>query len=138
MRPVKEEAGGRPVDAFGAEFDRVMADRRAEADEFYAELTPKKATADEAMVMRQAFSGMLWSKQLFYYDVTRWLDGDPTAADAAVPAAERAQQSLAKFQRLRHHVDAGQMGVSVVCRVGPRIPLRARWRMWTRRSPSIS
>ena len=27
--------------------------------------------------MRQAFAGMLWSKQLFYYDVTRWLDGDP-------------------------------------------------------------
>jgi hypothetical protein len=29
------------------------------------------------MVMRQAFAGMLWSKQLFYYDVARWLDGDP-------------------------------------------------------------
>ena len=55
-----------------------MADRRAEADEFYTELTPRQATADEAMVMRQAFSGMLWSKQLFYYDVARWLDGDPT------------------------------------------------------------
>ena len=55
-----------------------MAARKAEADEFYAELTPREATADEAMVMRQAFGGMLWSKQLFYYDVTRWLDGDPT------------------------------------------------------------
>ena len=54
-----------------------MAARRAEADEFYAELTPGTATADEAMVMRQAFGGMLWSKQLFYYDVARWLDGDP-------------------------------------------------------------
>ena len=28
--------------------------------------------------MRQAFAGMLWSKQLYYYDVARWLDGDPT------------------------------------------------------------
>ena len=55
-----------------------MATRRAEADEFYAELTPEAASADEAMVMRQAFGGMLWSKQLFYYDVTRWLDGDRT------------------------------------------------------------
>ena len=54
-----------------------MAQRRAEADEFYAELTPETASADEAMVMRQAFAGLLWSKQLFYYDVTRWLDGDP-------------------------------------------------------------
>jgi hypothetical protein len=63
--------------AFGAGFDREMAARRAEADEFYAELTPRSATADEAMVMRQAFAGLLWSKQLFYYDVKRWLDGDP-------------------------------------------------------------
>jgi hypothetical protein len=64
--------------ALGGDFDRVMAIRRAEADEFYSELTPKGASADEAMVMRQAFSGMLWSKQLYYYDVKRWLEGDPT------------------------------------------------------------
>ena len=63
--------------AFGAGFDEVMALRRAEADEFYAELTPASASADEALVLRQACAGMLWSKQLFYYDVTRWLDGDP-------------------------------------------------------------
>jgi hypothetical protein len=62
---------------FGTQFDRVIAQRRTEADEFYAELTPREATADEAMVMRQAFAGLLWSKQLFYYDVARWLDGDP-------------------------------------------------------------
>ena len=62
----------------------MIAQRRAEADEFYAELTPRAATADEAMVMRQGFAGLLWSKQLFYYDVTRWLDGDP-----AQPARRR-------------------------------------------------
>ena len=66
------------AEAFGAAYDQVLADRKAEADEFYAELTPARATVDEAMVMRQAFGGMLWSKQLFYYDVSRWLDGDPT------------------------------------------------------------
>ena len=65
------------ADALGAEFTQVMAERRAEADEFYAELTPASASADEAMVLRQACAGMLWSKQLFYYDVARWLDGDP-------------------------------------------------------------
>ena len=63
--------------ALGAEFARVVAARRGEADEFYAELTPATASADEAMVMRQAFGGLLWSKQLYYYDVARWLDGDP-------------------------------------------------------------
>jgi hypothetical protein len=61
----------------GDPFGQVLAARRAEADEFYAELTPREANADEAMVMRQGFAGLLWSKQLFYYDVARWLDGDP-------------------------------------------------------------
>jgi hypothetical protein len=62
----------------GPGFDQVIASRRHEADEFYAEITPDSASAEEAMVMRQAFSGMLWSKQLYAYDVGRWLDGDPT------------------------------------------------------------
>ena len=64
--------------ALGKSFDEVIAKRKAEADEFYTELTPKAASADEALVMRQAFAGMLWSKQLYYYDVRRWLEGDPT------------------------------------------------------------
>ena len=72
--------------AVGRDFEKVMARRRQEADEFYAELTPVGASADEAMVMRQAFSGMLWSKQFFNYDVSRWLDGDPTQP---VPPATR-------------------------------------------------
>jgi hypothetical protein len=55
----------------------VMTARQAEADDFYAALTPAAATPDEAEVMRQAFAGMLWSKQFFHYDVERWLDGDP-------------------------------------------------------------
>src|SRR4051812_992831 len=63
-------------DATGVSFDQIMTQREREADEFYAELTPASASADEALVMRQAFSGMLWSKQLFYFDVSRWLDGD--------------------------------------------------------------
>jgi hypothetical protein len=63
--------------ALGSEFDQVVARRRGEADEFYDELTPRDASADEALVMRQAFAGMLWGKQLYYYDVARWLDGDP-------------------------------------------------------------
>ena len=66
------------ADPLGKDFDQVMAQRQAEADEFYAELTPAGASADEALVLRQASAGMLWSKQLFYYDVARWLDGDPT------------------------------------------------------------
>jgi len=66
-------------------FDKVAAERRSEADEFYADLTPSGTTADEAMVLRQALAGMLWSKQLYAYDVTRWLDGDP--AEPTPPAS---------------------------------------------------
>jgi hypothetical protein len=61
-----------------ADFDAVAAARLGEADEFYAELTPAETTDDEALVLRQSLAGMLWSKQLYYYDVARWLDGDPT------------------------------------------------------------
>jgi hypothetical protein len=57
--------------------DRVLATRKAEADDFYAALTPSDADADEADVMRQAFAGMLWGKQFYHYDVGDWLDGDP-------------------------------------------------------------
>jgi hypothetical protein len=73
------------ADPLGPRFAAVTEQRRAEADEFYAELTPSTASADEAMVLRQSFAGLLWSKQLYYYDVTRWLDGDP--AQPAPPAS---------------------------------------------------
>jgi len=68
------------------DFDDVTALRRAEADEFYADLTPPACPDDEANVMRQAFAGMLWGKQFYYYDVQRWLAGDPTQP---VPPASR-------------------------------------------------
>jgi len=87
LHPRAEQAAtGNAGDPLGAQFDQVIAKRRAEADEFYAELTPATANADEAMVMRQAFAGLLWSKQLYYYDVARWLDGDPSQP---VPPSQR-------------------------------------------------
>jgi len=81
---------GGPVD-----FEAVTAQRRAEADEFYAELTPAAASADEAMVLRQAFAGMLWSKQGYGYDVARWLDGDPLQP---APPPERRQGRNARWR----------------------------------------
>jgi hypothetical protein len=84
LRPVTLDAAGDPL---GPAYAAVMAQRRGEADEFYAELTPSAASADEATVMRQGFAGMLWCKQLYYYDVSRWLDGDP--AQPAPPDSRR-------------------------------------------------
>jgi hypothetical protein len=54
-------------------FDDVFAARLREADEFYAALTPPKASEDEARVMRQALAGMLWSKQYYFFDAEKWL-----------------------------------------------------------------
>src|SRR5262249_15880134 len=69
--------GGDRGGGVGGEVEGVVAARQAEAEEFYAELTPQRASAGEAAVMRQAFAGMLWGKQFYNYDVARWLDGDP-------------------------------------------------------------
>lgn len=59
--------------AFGSSFDSVMKNRLREADEFYAELTPKSLGEDEIRVMRQALGGMMWSKQFYFYDLNKWL-----------------------------------------------------------------
>jgi hypothetical protein len=64
--------------AFGAEFDREMSNRAGEADAFYAEKIPASLSADAASVARQAYAGLLWSKQFFHYDVRQWLAGDPS------------------------------------------------------------
>jgi len=62
-------------------FDKTFADlfnqRIQEADEFYAEILPPNQTEDALRVQRQAFAGMLWTKQFYYYDVKTWLSGDP-------------------------------------------------------------
>jgi hypothetical protein len=96
LRPVA--SASRPSDAVAEDFLKVITTRQAEADEFYAELTPPTASADEAMVMRQAFAGMLWSKQLYYYDVSRWLDGDPTQP---VPPASRRNGRNARWRNFQ-------------------------------------
>jgi hypothetical protein len=60
-----------------AEFDALLDARCAETDELYAELQSGVDGDDAKLVQRQAFAGMIWSKQFFYYDVPEWLSGDP-------------------------------------------------------------
>ncbi|VXC72964.1 Glucosidase [Burkholderia sp. 8Y] len=64
-------------DAVPLDVDALFARRIAEADEFYGALQHDVAGADQRLVQRQALAGMLWSKQYYQFDVTRWLDGDP-------------------------------------------------------------
>jgi hypothetical protein len=62
---------------FDARFDAVTADRRREADAFYATRVPGGCSAAESGAVRQAYAGLLWSKQLYQYVVKHWLEGDP-------------------------------------------------------------
>ncbi|NVZ99603.1 MGH1-like glycoside hydrolase domain-containing protein [Pseudomonas gingeri] len=55
----------------------LLEQRRQEADDFYAALQQGLDDADARNVQRQALAGLLWSKQLYYFDVNQWLDGDP-------------------------------------------------------------
>ncbi|MBV9146708.1 MAG: glucosidase [Acidobacteria bacterium] len=58
------------------DIDKIFQLRRKEADEFYATVHPPYADAEEKMIQRQAFAGMLWSKQIYLFDVSLWLEGD--------------------------------------------------------------
>ncbi len=69
-------ADATPLDHEG--FEAVFADRIDEADDFYAAIQRDIADPDARAVQRQAFAGMLWSKQYYHFDVRRWLAGDPS------------------------------------------------------------
>ena len=60
-----------------ANFDGLFVLRQQEADEFYGALQASGLTEDLRRIQRQAFAGMLWSKQFYHYDVNHWLKGDP-------------------------------------------------------------
>jgi hypothetical protein len=95
----------KPAEVFGENFAAAFAARRAEADEFYDLLLTSKprpetrvpfavrqptpaANAEARRVARQAYAGLLWSKQFYHYIVKDWLAGDP---DQPKPPASRLQ-----------------------------------------------
>jgi len=83
-----------------ADFAQVFARRQQEADEFYAELQHEVADADARLVQRQAYAGMLWSKQFYDYDIPRWLAGDPALPP---PPAERLTGRNAEWKSLTNY-----------------------------------
>ena len=84
--------GDDPAPAIGTEPENVLRVRRAESDAFYATVSPPELSADEALVQRQAFAGLIWGKQSYHFDVGRWLDGDPTGPPPD-PAREAGRNS---------------------------------------------
>ncbi len=60
-----------------ADFDPLFQQRQREADAFYASLQNPRLSAEAKVVQRRALDGLLWNKQLYYYDLPQWLRGDP-------------------------------------------------------------
>ena len=111
-----------PTSRVGPEaFDTVVAAREADADEFYAALAPAGTRPEGMRILRQASAGLVWSKQIYPYDVARWLDGDP--GQPPPPESRRGpQRRLEPPGLLRRPRDARPLGVPLVRGLGPRLP----------------
>ena len=101
LRLMRSEQAESVSDAFTS-FDQIFARRQSEADEFYAHLQPSSLTDDERSVQRQAFAGMLWSKQFYHYNIEEWLNGDPSQP---APPPERKKGRNREWR----HVNAGDI-----------------------------
>jgi hypothetical protein len=73
---------------FGQQFDSIFEARIREADEFYEQkvFRNRKLDKEEKNVARQAYAGLIWSKQFYHVVVKNWLEGD---ADQPPPPATR-------------------------------------------------
>ena len=87
------------------DFEKIFNRRIHEADEFYQTVIPEHLSPDARLVMRQAFAGMLWSKQFYHYVIEQWLDGDPTTPK---PPGERARGRNHEWKHL-HNADVISM-----------------------------
>jgi glycogen debranching enzyme len=77
LRLSKDKPGTISSNALAEEFESTFVARKAEADAFYSSVIPSTADDDTRNVMRQAFAGLLWTKQYYHYVVRDWLMGDP-------------------------------------------------------------
>ena len=75
-----------------ADADQVLATRQAEADAYYSAIQPAGLDPDHRLIQRQAFAGLLWSRQFYAFDVSSWLDGDP--GQYPPPASRRQRKNL--------------------------------------------
>jgi hypothetical protein len=78
-------------------FGRIFAERRGEANAFYQTVIPEAISQDQNDIMRQALGGLLWSKQFYHYDLSRWLKGDPAGPE---PPRERLNRRNHEWRHL--------------------------------------
>ncbi len=80
-----------------ADFDTIFAQRQREADAFYEAVQRHDLSIEEKHVQRQAWAGLMWSKQFYHYSVELWLDGDPAEPE---PPASRLHGRNADWRHL--------------------------------------
>ena len=102
LRLMKQEQVVAARETAFASFDEIFAKRQSEANEFYADLQPSTLSEDERNVQRQAFAGMLWTKQFYHYNTEEWLNGDPAQP---APPAERKKGRNHEWR----HLNAGDI-----------------------------
>jgi hypothetical protein len=86
MAPKKETVGDSvaggivlPDRRIDEPFDAIFKQRIQEADEFYSQVIPTELNDDQRNISRQAYAGLIWTKQFYYYVIDSWLTGDPNA-----------------------------------------------------------
>lgn len=82
-----------------ADFDSIFKKRQKECAQFYNDIAPK-ASKDRKAILKQAFSGLLWTKQYYNYEVEKWLNGDSKNSQ---PPKERFIGRNANWKTLRNH-----------------------------------
>src|SRR6185436_16672425 len=99
MQPCPDDGPGKPTGGggVGADFNQVIEARRREADEFYSQRISQNLPIEAQRVARQAYAGLMWSKQFYHYSVKDWLEGDPLQPP---PPPERKQGRNADWQHL--------------------------------------
>ncbi len=70
-------SGSASGNRFDSTFDRVFEQRKQEADAFYDRVIPDSISGEDNAISRGAYAGLLWTKQFYFYDVSRWRQGDP-------------------------------------------------------------
>ena len=83
---------------------------------------PNSLNEDQRRVHRQALAGMLWGKQYYYFDLEHWLREHKSHPLLESTRTGRAQHRMVPHAEQRCDLDAGQVGVSVVCGLGSGVP----------------
>jgi hypothetical protein len=98
MLRLSEQQHSAPFDGAAEVFNA----RIAEADALYAQLARPDLSEDERRIQRQAFAGLIWTKQYYRFDIDRWLEGDP--GEMPPPAGRKSGRNCAWRSLNNFHV----------------------------------